>query len=225
MTKTCWKCGHEKAVSEFYPQRRAKDGLQRFCKPCGLAIGQARYQANKEKLRPIYVERSKQWAANNRERYKEIVRRSNARQRAKNPERIRAAVSKWAKSNRSRINARKRELYRSNPKYATLHRLRNRLIKLLRKSGKSESVSSLLGCSTESFRTYFESRFEPGMTWEAFLRGEIHIDHIVPCALFDLTKPEHRKVAFHFSNLQPLWAVDNLRKSDTPPPVHQFNLL
>jgi hypothetical protein len=51
------------------------------------------------------------------------------------------------------------------------------------------------------------------MSWVAFLRGEIHIDHIVPCSQFDLSLPEQQRQCFHYSNLQPLWATDNLRKS------------
>ena len=50
------------------------------------------------------------------------------------------------------------------------------------------------------------------MNWAAFLRGEIHIDHIIPCSRFDLSKPEQQRVCFHYSNLQSLWASDNLRK-------------
>lgn len=81
----------------------------------------------------------------------------------------------------------------------------------------------LIGCSIEDFWIYLESKFEPGMTRENY--GKVwHIDHIMPCAIFDLTKPEHQKRCFHFSNLQPLFAEDNRRKSDKIV-TNQFQLL
>ena len=54
------------------------------------------------------------------------------------------------------------------------------------------------------------------MTWQNYGDGW-HIDHIHPCAAFDLTDPEQQKACFHWSNLQPLWAIDNFRKSSFLP--------
>lgn len=77
---------------------------------------------------------------------------------------------------------------------------------------KSDTTIKLLGCSYAEFIPHFEKQFKPGMTWEN--RGLLgwHIDHIRPCANFDLTDPEQQRICFHFTNLQPLWAADNLRK-------------
>lgn len=70
----------------------------------------------------------------------------------------------------------------------------------------------MLGCSILEFRKYLEAQFISGMTWENYgLRGW-HIDHKRPCAKFDLTDPAQQRECFHFSNLQPLWAIDNLKK-------------
>ena len=57
---------------------------------------------------------------------------------------------------------------------------------------------------------HIEKQFKPGMSWAKM--SEIHIDHIKPCVSFDLTDPEQQRKCFHFSNLQPLWAIDNLKK-------------
>ena len=59
-----------------------------------------------------------------------------------------------------------------------------------------------------------------GMTWD-----NIHIDHIQPCASFDLEDPNEQRKCFHYTNLQPLLAEDNLRKSDQIVPEHQVRLL
>jgi len=69
-----------------------------------------------------------------------------------------------------------------------------------------------VGCSIEDLRTHLENKFSEGMTWEN--QGKWHIDHIKPCASFDLDIEEERLACFHFTNLQPLWGPDNLSKSD-----------
>lgn len=75
---------------------------------------------------------------------------------------------------------------------------------------KYSSVIDLLGCDISFFKAYIEEKFLPGMNWSKL--PDIHIDHIKPCAMFDLTKLEQQKACFHYTNLQPLWAIDNIRK-------------
>lgn len=77
---------------------------------------------------------------------------------------------------------------------------------------KTEKSFDLLGCTSEQFRKHIESRFTEGMNWDNY--GEWHIDHIKPCASFDLSKTEERQTCFHYTNTQPLWAEDNLKKAD-----------
>ena len=94
--------------------------------------------------------------------------------------------------------------------------LRNMVGSVLRKRGlkKSERTMVLIGCSVDEFREHIESQFQDGMTWDNHGVNGWHIDHVVPCAAFDLTDQEQQRVCFHFTNLQPLWAIDNLRKKD-----------
>jgi hypothetical protein len=77
---------------------------------------------------------------------------------------------------------------------------------------KSKRTRELLGCTVEEFKKYIECKFKPGMSWEN--RHLIHIDHIIPCSSFDLTKPEEQAKCFHYTNLQPLWASENLSKGN-----------
>ena len=75
---------------------------------------------------------------------------------------------------------------------------------------KSKPTLKLLGCSFEECWQHLESKFQPGMTKENY--GLWHVDHIRPCVSFDLTDPEQQKICFHYTNLQPLWAIDNMKK-------------
>jgi hypothetical protein len=92
--------------------------------------------------------------------------------------------------------------------------LRNRLCAAISrgKGKKIESSISLVGCTVFELRAHLESQFQPGMTWDNYGLHGWHIDHIIPCASFDLTDPEQQKACFHYTNLQPLWAEDNLKK-------------
>lgn len=80
------------------------------------------------------------------------------------------------------------------------------------KEYKSGHTSELIGCSVAQLKNYLESLFQPGMTWSNYGRNGWHIDHIRPCASFDLTDEKQQKQCFHYTNLQPLWAIDNLKK-------------
>jgi hypothetical protein len=90
--------------------------------------------------------------------------------------------------------------------------LRARVKSVLRGKNKSEHTLKLLGCSLNKLKQHLEKQFKPGMTWKNY--GLWHIDHIKPCAKFDLSKPSEQRKCFNYKNLQPLWAIDNLRKSD-----------
>jgi hypothetical protein len=68
----------------------------------------------------------------------------------------------------------------------------------------------LLGCSVSFLKGFLEAKFTEGMTWQN--HGEWHIDHIKPCASFNLLDEEEQKKCFHYTNLQPLWAAENLSK-------------
>lgn len=100
-------------------------------------------------------------------------------------------------------------------------RIRFYLRKRLRHAAKgakrySLKIQEIVGCSPEQLRIHLESQFLPWMTWSN--HGEKwHIDHEIPCRAFDLTDPEQAKRCFHYSNLRPLEAKENIRKSDKLP--------
>jgi hypothetical protein len=94
-------------------------------------------------------------------------------------------------------------------------------LNLLSSLGVKKEYSSeiYLGCSIPFLKNHLESKFLSGMSWDN--HGEWHIDHIVPCAYFDLTKKESQLICFNYANLQPLWAGDNIAKRDKLPENHK----
>jgi len=92
--------------------------------------------------------------------------------------------------------------------------LRTRLSAAVKNNQKTGSAVRDLGCSIKEFKSYLESRWQPGMTWENWSHKGWHIDHIAPISSFDLTDKESLLKACHYTNLQPLWAMDNFIKSD-----------
>jgi hypothetical protein len=77
---------------------------------------------------------------------------------------------------------------------------------------KTQPTTDLIGCTIEELRQHLQAQFTDGMNWDNYGRTGWHIDHIRPCASFDLTDPEQQRQCFHYTNLQPLWAADNIRK-------------
>jgi len=101
---------------------------------------------------------------------------------------------------------------KTDPDFKLKMQLRHRIYLALKVKGisKSKRTMKLLGCTVEELWKHLESKFQPGMTKENY--GKWHVDHIRPCASFDLTDPKQQSICFHYTNLQPLWAKDNIRK-------------
>jgi Zn ribbon nucleic-acid-binding protein/plasmid maintenance system antidote protein VapI len=125
-------------------------------------------------------------------------------------------LTEWRKENRKILNKNHKE-YEKNRKltdaeFKLLKTLRSRLGCAIKRqqSNKCDTTIELLGCSISFLKIFLESKFKEGMTWEN--HGEWHIDHIKPCASFNLLDENEQKKCFHYTNLQPLWASENLRK-------------
>ena len=100
--------------------------------------------------------------------------------------------------------------YHSDIQFRLSKVLRSRVAMALKKNQKRGSAIRDLGCSISELRLYLENQFQPGMSWDNY--GKWHIDHIIPLISFDLTDREQFKKACHFTNLQPLWAEENISK-------------
>lgn len=103
--------------------------------------------------------------------------------------------------------------YWTDPNYKIKSCVQARIRQALKNNWKAFGTSELIGCSIQYLRNWLENSFDENMTWENHGRYW-HIDHIIPCAKFDLSNPEQQKECFHYTNLQPLTAIENVRKGD-----------
>jgi hypothetical protein len=132
---------------------------------------------------------------------------------ALSPEDRRKKIGDWAKRNRTRINEYIRE-YRKDPNNHLAKVIRNRIHTALKRGYKASSSVSLLGCSIDFLKTYLSEKFVEGMSWENHSRDGWHVDHIIPCSMFDMSDPAQQRACFHYTNLQPLWAGLNISKGN-----------
>ena len=161
------------------------------------------------KKRPTYYKSLKwkiykrNWIKNKRKRDKKFY----------NKELIRNKL--WKKENRDKINPIRnnydKKKRKTNINFKILCNLRSRISNALKRNNKSKTTMKLIGCSVKQLKQHLEKQFKVGMTWNNY--GKWHVDHIRPCASFDLSKPKEQYKCFHYTNLQPLWAKENLEKN------------
>jgi hypothetical protein len=163
-------------------------------------------ELNKEKAKL----QNKSWEEVNKEKrkkYKKLYRDSNKNQTTE-------WIKNWRINNKDKIRVYRNIKRETNIQYKLSDNLRGRLRKAIKGNQKSGSAVKDLGCTIDELKTYLESKFLNGMTWDNYgLRGW-HIDHIKPLSSFDLSDRKQMLEACHYTNLQPLWAKDNLVKSD-----------
>jgi hypothetical protein len=115
---------------------------------------------------------------------------------------------------RREYNKKLRDKLKNTPSIKAKNAIRLSILQALGIRGISKSAITVeyLGCSVEFFKLYIESKFTEEMSWENHGLHGWHLDHIRPCASFDLSIIEEQKKCFHYTNYQPLWAIDNLKK-------------
>ncbi len=234
--KTCNRCDIPKPLFEFSPHPQAQYGCQPKCKKCAAEVKRIYYQNNKEKVKEQqrkhyrknvekytaynkkYWENNKEWlSVANKERYKEyqvsqpdMLKRVKRKSYMKHREARLAAQREYVSKNREMVNGRMVQWRNKNPHNRICHNLRTRLSHIAK--GRANRFNVIVGCSGRELAQHLESQFKEGMSWDNYGRSGWHIDHIIPIASFDLTDPKQQKICFHYSNLQPLWAEDNMRK-------------
>lgn len=236
----CNKCEKLKHFDKFWKDKSKKYGVASNCIKCSKKRKRKYYKENREKIlqkrKDNYdyektKEKNQKYYEENKDKILKKSREYNKKWYKNNKEKILQKQKEYYEDNKKEINKRRRKIYydnkerhrkyqrkwerkeyRNNPEFKLKKRLRIRINSAVNNFYKSDTTKNLLGCSVKEFKTHLENEFQDGMTWDNY--GDWHIDHIIPCASFDLTDPEQQKKCFHYTNLQPLWAEDNLKKSD-----------
>lgn len=208
--KICSRCKQEKQFSEFNKCKTGRHGLHNHCRVCQKEFKKDWYLKNQQHCL-AYIKRPEvkiKTAQRTKNRYNND-HEWRERKLKENRERRRREPAKRKQRQNEKLRRAK------NPNYRIAQNLRSRLRLALIQQGivkKSSKTLELIGCSPSFLKEYIESLWQEGMSWDNYGPDGWHIDHIKPCCSFDLELFEEQQKCFHFTNLQPLWALDNKSK-------------
>jgi hypothetical protein len=161
--------------------------------------------------KPITKELRRVYSAAYREKHREEIRERQRKYWLAHEDQYRERSRRYSHTDKGRETKRTYERNRLTKLENRLKKnLRTRIWLAVKKGRKVCGTEELLGCTVEFLRGWLESQFVCGMSWKNY--GKWHVDHIVPCAKFDLALELDQKKCFSYTNLQPLWAMDNHMK-------------
>lgn len=186
--KRCSKCTSYKLLKEFNRNSKNWDKKHNQCYSC-------RTEYRDKNKKKISLQQKKKYQKN-----KEKIKKYKQEYRKK-PE------------NKARRNKNNKERYKEDPQHRLLHSARCRLNQALKAQGikKTKTTMTLCGCTLNTLKRHIEKQFTDGMSWN--LRSSFHIDHIVPCAAFNLSDEIEQGACFWYVNLQPLPPSINISKN------------
>jgi len=152
-----------------------------------------------------------QYAKNYYLKHKKEIKEKSTKYYQEHKEQILPKQRKYSKKyheeHKQQYQANANERLKIDIDFKILRNLRNRIWTALKRNVKSAHTIELIGCSVKDLKIHLEKQFKPGMNWDNY--GQWHIDHICPCYTFDLSLSEQQLKCFNYSNLRPLWALDN----------------
>lgn len=236
--KQCSKCQEEKELSEFYENKRLKSGFMSACKQCDNAASRQYNKKNKDSIRQNKIEyreeKHQEICEKDRQRYQskkqeiqenyylnrdEILIKRRSRYHKKKDQYRESARRQYhirKFKNPEGITLARRNFYerhKNEPEYKIARSIRWGVSRISRALKTKKNLHSLeyLGCSFSELKKYLESLWLDGMTWENYGLSGWHIDHKIPLDWF-IKNSINPWEANHYSNLQPLWAFDNMSK-------------
>jgi hypothetical protein len=236
--KICKRCGITKPIGDFGKNKNNKDGCAIYCKECEKFRGKKYRKEN-----PDYKISSKTWRTNNPEKYSETIKKylkanshMSSTERSKKyrqdevyREKEKERAKKYAEDNKEKLieyrkffyqqhkvrlrkanDEYKKKIYKEDGFYRMKKNLRDRVREFLFENNKSIRTKNIVGLDSCDFKSYIEEKFTEGMSWENY--GFWHLDHIKPLSL--AKNLEEVMELNYYTNLQPLWAEDNLKKNN-----------
>ena len=194
-TKICYKCGIEKETFEFTKDKSKKDSLSNFCKECKFLV-------------------NKKWRTENSEKHKECQKNWYN----KNDHKRSLYYKEYRNINRKLITQRVTEYVKNRKNIDVIFKLRRNLrsrtyhVLKLKNIIKSNKTVKLLGCTVQELKNHLERQFTSTMNWDNYGQNGWNIDHRIP--LSSAKTEEDLNKLCHYSNLQPLWWDENLKKSN-----------
>ena len=194
LEKVCSDCGKSLPANlqNFHYSKREKDGLRSKCKTCRSRDKKEYRDANRDAINA----QSREYSSR-----PEILNHLKKKRRTE--------------EYRKRKRDREKDLRKIDPKYKLIHGMRNSFNRYIKKNA---GTFEYLGIDRDGFLNYIESQLLEGMTWDnyGFVDGDRmagwHVDHIIPLCSFDFSDPDAAYRAWHYTNLRPLWARDNMSK-------------
>lgn len=228
-TKSCAK-GHIYSYEKKQCPFCRKEWSKMYAKENALAISE-KHKRYREENKEILAQKRREYYLANKETFNKKAKDYYKRNREStlayvkeytlnNKEKIASYKSEHFKLNKEKINKYKRqwerEQYKNNLYFKLKQRLRSRIAHLLNRKRKTGSAVKDLGCSIEYFKMHLETLFKNGMTWDNYgnKEGCWSLDHIKPLSRFNLENKEEFLLANHYTNIQPLWHIENMRKGN-----------
>ena len=181
--------------------------MKKVCTQCKLELDTSLFALRKDRTSGL-----SSWCRECKNKYRQSDKQRELLRQYEKTEKYRMIKRAYRKTEKAKEYSResKRIKYHNNINFKLAELLRARLHNAL--SGKTKRCSAIanLGCTIPELKQHLEGKFKKGMTWNN--HGKWHIDHIKPLGKFDLADKKQVLMAVHYSNLQPLWAFDNISK-------------
>lgn len=197
-------------INSQYTQQQMRDILSLPKEESKIVYNIDDFEYNRIKQ---YIERTDDYTQKNKQKINEGTRKWRQKNAEKLSEQCKIKRQNLSEEEREKIRARTRNRKKTDPVFRVTESIRSRIWIALKGGKQDQHTEELLGCTFKYFKEYLENQFDANMSWENY--GPYwHIDHIKPISSFDLSSIEEMKNAFHYTNCQPLEALENMKKSN-----------